>query len=201
MSNIKASTLRLTLTVSMFLIGALAVVMFYFANQHLSEVATDVSRIAADAEASQNNLQTLQTIEQKLSNEQQAIDRAQNIVAESQSYQYQDQILSDLNSYAARSGVSITNINFSTGDGSVAASSGGEAAVPAPGAAAAPAGLKTTSVSVTIDNPVNYNNLLRFMRSIEQNLTKMQLSSVSLSKGESGNQVTSDALNIEVYIR
>ena len=195
MPNLKASTLRLIMIVSLFLIAGLAVVMFYFANQELSKVATEVSHVTADAEASQDNLQNLQAVEQKLANEKEAIERVNSIVAESQSYQYQDQILSDLHSYANQSGVTITNINFSGSGDSTASSSG------TPPVSSAPAGLKTTSVSVTIDNPVGYNNLLRFMRSIEQNLTKMQISTVSLSKAESGSQVTSDALTIEVYIR
>lgn len=189
---LKASTLRLILVVSMFLIVGLAVAMFYFANQYLSKVATDVGSVLVEAESSQDSLQSLQATERRLSNESAAVERASNIVADSQNYQYQNKILTDLDNYAAQSGVDIRSINLS---------SGGSASDDTPVASRAPAGLNTTSASVTLGNPVDYNNLLHFIRSIEQNLTKMQIATISLSRADSSNQVTSDSLTIEVYIR
>ena len=44
-------------------------------------------------------------------------------------------------------------------------------------------------------------SMLRFVKSIEQNLTKMQISKIGLSKDANSNNVTSDVLTIEVYIR
>ncbi|MFI5212624.1 MAG: hypothetical protein ACHQTE_01560, partial [Candidatus Saccharimonadales bacterium] len=62
-------------------------------------------------------------------------------------------------------------------------------------------GVKSTSVAVTLVNPINYNNLLTFVKLIEQNLTKMQVSKIGLSKDPSSNKIISDALTVEVYIR
>jgi uncharacterized protein (UPF0333 family) len=185
-----ATQLRMILSLSLVAIILIAGIVFYFAESQLRQVATDVSHTVVDAEASQNNVTTLEKIKDILEKEKDVVARAQSIVADSQKYQYQDQIITDLNQFAERTNVSITNVDFTA------------TAATTPTPTAAPSGLKTTSVVITLKTPVDYNNLLRFIESIEQNLTKMQISKVSLSRDASGgNNVTSDALTIEVYIR
>ena len=202
-----ATTFRAILSVSIFLIIGAGVALFIVANNQLRTLATDVSKISIDADASGNNLQTLKRLEAELNQQKETIQRTNSIVAESQSYQYQNQIISDLNNYANRAGISITNLDFSAtqaAGGTAATPSQQPAAPTTPGAStttpAPSSSMKSTSVSVTIANPVNYQSLLNFVRLIEQNLTKMQISSVGLSSGENGG-VSSDALTIEVYIR
>lgn len=196
-SQLTATGLRLILTISLFAIAGIGIATFSIANKTLKKAATDTSHAVADAEASQNNLQNLQKLEQDLVAKKDVVQRAASIVAESRSYEYQNQIINDLNDYAARAGLSITNINFAA----AATGSGGAAATPAPPVASVN-GVKSTSASITLKNPVDYASLLRFIKSIEQNLTKMQISSIGLSKGADGQpNVSSDTLNIEVYIK
>lgn len=196
--KLTATGLRLILSISLFMIAAICIIGFVYVQGHLHTVAVDTSHIVVDANASQNNLQTLQKIQKTLEADKDVISRTNSIVADSQSYQYQDQIIGDLNNYATKAGISITNIDFSA----VAAAT---PATPAAGGtkspAAAPSGVKSTSVTVTISNPVSYSNLLVFIRSVEQNLTKMQISRVGLSKGADSSTVTSESLAVEVYIK
>lgn len=195
--QLTATRLRSILTLSLFALSLLNAVALFFIYDKLHDTAIDVSHAVVDANASQTNIQTLKTLQKELADKQDVVKRAGNIVADSQSYQYQNQIINDLNGYAAKSGISITNIDFA------ADTTAGTA--PAPSAkspaAATPSGLKATTVSITLQNPVSYNNMLRFIHSIEQNLTKMQISKVGLAKGSSGTDVTSEALTIQVYIR
>lgn len=206
MPNFTATSLRMTLSISLFAITILMGVIFYFADSQLKKTATEVSHTVIDANASQNNVQTLQKIQRELEQNKDTIAQANSIVADSQSYQYQDQIVSDLNQYAGKAGISITNIDFSstsqTGSGSTPDAARGQAATPGATAAPTPAGVKTTSVAVTMKNPLGYNNFLQFLRSIEDNLTKMQVQKVSLSKGTGGaDDISSDVLTIQVYVR
>lgn len=196
--QLSAVTFRLILSGSLVLITIIGVILFSLANTQMRQVATDVSHVVVDANASQDNLTTLEKIKKALASEQDIIARTNQIVAESKSYEYQDQIITDLNGYAQKAGISITNLDFSGTTGATKAPASSAApATPAP----TTSGLHSTSVTVTIQNPVDYNNLLRFIKSIEQNLTKMQISKVSLSRAESGSNVTSDAFAIEVYIK
>ena len=194
--SLTATRLRTILILSLFVVTILAAVIFYFADKSIQSFAVDVSHAAVDAKASQDNIQTLQKIQDQLINDKEVVDRANSIVADSKSYLYQDQIINDINGYASKAGVKITSITFSTTQQSAAAG-----AAPTASALPAPSGTKSTAASIALQNPVNYNSLLRFVKSVEQNLTKMQISKISLSKGTSGNDVTSDTLTIEVYVR
>jgi hypothetical protein len=196
-----ATSLRLTLSISLFAITIVTGVIFYFADGQLKKVATDVSHTVIDASASQNTVQTLQKIQRELANDKDIIAQANSIVADSQSYQYQDQIVGDLNRYASTSGIKITNIDFSSNT-STGAPGAGKTTTPGTTAPTTPSGVKTTSVAVTMENPIGYSNFLQFLRSIEDNLTKMQVQKVSLSKGTGGNgDIASDVLTIQVYVR
>ncbi len=189
-----ATQLRLMLSLSLFIITIIAAVGFYFVNSHLKTYAVEVSHVVVDASASRDNLQNLQKIEKQLKEDQDVVQKTNNIVAESRSYQYQDQIITDINGYATRAGIGITDINFSQ------AASSSQSSTPTP-TAPVPSGVKSTSVAITLKNPVDYNSLLRFIKSIEQNLTKMQVSRINLSKDTSSSGVTSDILTLQVYIR
>lgn len=193
-----ATKLRLILSCTLVLTTALLGSVFIFFYEQLKTTATETNHTVVDAAASQNNIATLDKIEDFLAANSQVVERARSIVADSQSYQYQDQIITDLNDFASRNGVAITNVDF-TGADQPASTPG--TATPAP-ATPTTGGIKSTSATITIKTPVNYDNLLRFLESIERNLTKMQVSKVSLSRGSAqGSDIVSDALTIEVYIR
>jgi len=195
-NRLTATTLRTILSLSLLLIVLLAAGGFSIANGWLQNLATDVSHATADASASRTTITTLEQLQEKLAENREVIERANNIVAESQSYQYQDQIIQDLNNYAAAAGLTLINFNFSAQDSAGGAQADQETAQNV----TPPSGINSTLVSVTIQNPVNYDNLLRFFYAIEQNLTKMQITNISLTSDD-GNDVTSEALTIEVYIR
>lgn len=202
--QLTATTLRAILATGIVLIVSICVAVFVVANNQLKAVATEVNRATVDADASRNNLQTLQAIQAELKKQKDTVERAQSIVADSQSYQYQNQIIADLNDYARQAGISITNLDF--GATTNATSTPAPAATPSasgdtPSTPTGPVGVKSTSVSVTLANPIDYKTLLNFIRLIEQNLTKMQVSKVGLSADATSGKVTSDSLTIEVYIK
>lgn len=196
-NNLTATSLRLALTCSLFAIALLTSVALYFIYDQLKDAAVATSHVVADASASQDNVQTLQKLEEKLRKDKAVVERANSIVADSQSYQYQNQIIGDLNTFASKAGIGITNIDF----GEASTSSGSSPSAQAQPATPAPPGLTATTVSVTLNNPVPYDNMLRFIHAIEQNLTKMQISKVALAKGSEGNTVTSEVLTIQVYLK
>ena len=193
-----ATTLRMYLSFSLFAITLVAGVALHFINEQLRTYAAEVSKVTAESNSSQNNVQALQKVQEELEKNKEVKERARNIVADNQSYQYQNQIITDLNDYAKKAGVTITNIDFSAGSTATPTTP----TTPKSGttAPATPSGVKSTSASITLKNPVSYTRLLRFIKSIEDNLTKMQISRVGLARG-ADNQITSEALSIEVYIR
>lgn len=213
--------LRFILTAVMVLLVAAGVGVFMFGYKKINTFAKEAQDTASKAQASNNSLQELMTMKDNLAKNADAVNRAAQLVAESKSYQYQDQIINDINKYAAEAGIGITNITFAdaktttvpTAAPAPNGTTGGTAGASAP--AAAPTGVKSMTATVTIKNPVNYDNMLTFVHLIEQSLFRMQISQIGLSSsggtnssgGTSGsssnaaNQVTSDMLTIEVYVR
>jgi hypothetical protein len=194
-----ATTLRLILVINLFLIAGIGIAVFSIADKTLKTVATDTSHTVADASASQNNLQNLQTLQRDLVSKKDIVTRAESIVAESRSYEYQNQIINDLKDYAARAGLSIIGIEFDTA--AAAPGSGAAPSIPAPSTTIVN-GVKSTNVSITLQKSIDYISLLRFIKSIEQNLTKMQVLNIALSQTfDEQPSLSSDKLNIEVYIK
>lgn len=195
-ASLTPSKLRILLSVALVAAIIAGGVIFYFAYNKLSQTAEETGSQVASAREGQDTLQRLQNLQQELDDRRDEINRASQVMANSQNYAYQDRLVSDLTVYANRANLSISNISFS-GQGNNA---GGGDATTGEGAAATPSGLRSTTVDVTLDNPVNYRSLLNFLHYIEQNLTKLKVSKVTMTKSE-GSSVTVDALNLEVYVR
>lgn len=199
--------LRLILIGSMLLMVALAIVVFMVGYNSISTYSASSRAVAAQAQASNSSLQELVTVKKELADESDVVQRASLIVSESKSYLYQDQIIRDINRFAANAGVSVTSITFGSGGATTSsgtAASASSSAPPSTATGTAPSGIKTTNASVTVKNPVDYTKMLTFIHSIESSLFKMRIAQVTLSKStdaKAPNDVTSDILNIEVYIR
>lgn len=185
--------LRIALIATTVLIIILSGVGFWFFKEWLATYANSVNSDAQQAEVSGSDIASLQRLKLQLEEDSVAVNRTKNIVADSKSYEYQNQIMNDLNAYANASGIKILSYGFDSGS---TAAPGAAAATAAP----APSGLKSTKITVTVNNPVKYTAIMRFIHSIEANLTKMQLSGVSLRK-DAADTVNVDPLTVEVYIR
>lgn len=194
-----ATRLRLILSVSLFAILLITGGGFFYLNQQLQGYAVSVSHSVIDASASQNSVQTLQQVQQTLNDDKDIITKTSNIVADSKSYQYQDQIISDINGYAAAAGIGVLNIDFPSTSTAPTSGASSPAATQTP--TATPSGVKSTSVEVTLKNPISYDKFLQFVHATENNLTRMQIQKISLSKGTGGTDISSDILTIQVYVR
>ncbi|MBB1558219.1 hypothetical protein HG437_002405 [Candidatus Saccharibacteria bacterium] len=204
--TLTATNLRIILAVSLVVITAIGAGGFALAYNWLDGFAADASTVASQAAASESELQELSQTEKMLKTQHHAVERASKIAAESKSYQYQDQIINDLNDFARKAGITISDITFADdnakgGSSSSSSSSSSKTGTSLP----AIAGLKATTASVTVKNPVEYRKLLTFMYLVEQSLTKMRIANVDLSRstaqGQPPDSITSNTLTIEVYLR
>lgn len=204
--TLTATNLRIILAVSLVVITAIGAGGFTLAYNWLDGFAADASTVASQAAASESELQELSQTEKMLKTQHHAVERASKIAAESKSYQYQDQIINDLNDFARKAGITISDITFADdnakgGSSSSSSSSSSKTGTSLP----AIAGLKATTASVTVKNPVEYRKLLTFMYLVEQSLTKMRIANVDLSRstaqGQPPDSITSNTLTIEVYLR
>ncbi len=204
--TLTATNLRIILAVSLVAITAIGAGGFTLAYNWLDGFAADASTVASHAAASESELQELSQTEKMLKTQHHAVERASKIAAESKSYQYQDQIINDLNDFARKAGITIADITFADNNAKGSSSSSSSSSSNKTGTSLpAIAGLKATTASVTVKNPVEYRKLLTFMYLVEQSLTKMRIANVDLSRstaqGQPPDSITSNTLTIEVYLR
>jgi len=185
-----ARLMRYGLLVLLVALVAGMITSLFYAQSILQEKATETSRIKAEAEFAQGEVATLDKLRADLANSETAIAKAEAIVADSQSYRYQDQVIDDITSYADRYKVTIEGFDFSA-----------DTSIPT-GQEKTLASAKKTIVTVSVANETNYNDFLRLVRSLEQNVTKLQLTGLIISPtAGSGNNIAQTSLELEVYIQ
>ncbi len=205
-TGLTATKMRVVLLVSLVLAISGMAAGFYFAYLSLQKASDEVASIQATANSEEATVQNMMQIKQELAKYADTVERAKNIVAESQSYRYQDQVVRDISEYANRAGVALASIGFQAEEGDSAAA-GGATTPPATkgsateGTAAGAASMKNTTVSITLAQNIPYTNFLHFIHLIEESLTRMQITQISLARGDSPDTVTAQTLNVEVYIK
>lgn len=184
-----ALKLRIVLLVGLVVVlGALGVGAWWLQGMLAAQVAkTEHARI--DAEIAQIELDKLRGLRSQLEEQKDIVERAAQIAATADNYQYQDQVVKDLETYARRHNISIASFDFSGAS--------------APGASAnSPAGTTRTPFSVSLVGPVSFNSFMNFLHDIENNLTKLQVSSLSLTPTADNPQLVSNPnISLVVYLK
>lgn len=198
-----AVTMRIVFALSLVLILVGMGGVVYFGYTMLQGTAEEVSKIQTEAKAVDAKVQNLAWLEKEMEKYKDSVAKAQQLVAETQQYQYQNQIINDLTAYANKSGVGIAGFTFTSGSAGAKSNSGssGTSGTNNSSGSNSAVGPKSMKVSVRLNEKTDYMALLRFMHLIEQNLTRMQIASVSMSKTEGTGQVNTQTLEVEVYVR
>lgn len=214
MSRKKTSLSLNAITVRYILAGSLLVIIlgmgagFHFAYTMLHDVASESAQKQAEAQSVDSRVNDLIILQRELEKYKLSAEKAAKIAAEAKSYQYQNQVIEDINFYAQQAGISIDSFAFKEEDTkktppkTASPSPGSSSAAPAPQTPSTSAtALKSTQVTIQLSRSVRYENLLHFLHLIEKNLTRMQIANLVLSRGEDSATVSSQVLTLEVYIR
>lgn len=163
----------------------------YFGSEILRQKALETDRKKTDAQILTDNIAKLKRLQTELNDKAEIVERANQIVSESRQYQYQDQVVRDVTAYASRAGVSISGFNFTESATSI----------PQPGDPVI-AGVKKLEATVTLRTPIKYDNFLTFLKAIEQNLTKMQVTGVNMSPDTKDSEaINNPSIGLQVYVR
>jgi hypothetical protein len=186
-----ATRLRNLMLVGIGLTMILIGVVIYYASSFLRDETIKNVHTKIDRELSSQDLDRLKNLQRVLQENRSSVQKAEQIVAATKQYQYQDQIIRDVNSYANSTGVKVTAYDF--------ASANKPGAVPNQPTVS---GVKSIAVTLTLDSPMSFDNYLRFIKAIEQNLTKMQISGVNLSPDiDNVNNIANPSIGLVVYVR
>lgn len=200
--GISAALLEKILLFVIVLILGITIAIYSFLSGFVKSQANIASESVAKANASQEDIDDLNKSYRWLQENPSVVEKTNKIVAEASQYKYQDQVILDLESYAKQSGLNVVRYKFSetaavpttspsTGSTAPATTPPAAAAPAAGGAPAAgaastnttPSGLTVATIDIGLDEGVSYRNLLLFMKKIEQNVTRIQINAISISRG------------------
>lgn len=183
----KATTLRLVLACSLLVLVGLCGAGAWWANEMLKQSVADTDHAKIDADIGQLEVEKLRKLQAELAGKKDIVERAAQIASTAQNYQYQDQVVSDLQTYARKTGIEISAFDFAAGSGEQQAG---------------PAGTTLTPFTINLRGPLAYDKVMQFLRDIENNLTKLQVTSLSLSPSkENPTQLTNPSMSLVVYLK
>ena len=197
--GLTASSARIVLALFLIIILAAMVAGSYFAYSFLSTTSKEVADMQTEASAVDMKIQNLLKLKDQLEKNPVATKKAEQIVADSKSYQYQNQIVNDLSIYAGKANVPIQSFTFQ--DGSTSSKSSSSSSQTTAKKPTSVSGVKSITVSIQLGDKVPYNNLLHFLYLVENNVTRMQIYGVSISRGEQRGEVSAQSLELGVYVR
>lgn len=193
---INASIARIILSLLLLIILSAMVGLVIFAYSFLSKTSEEVGKMQTEATAVDAKIQSLLASKSQLDRNSDTVKKAKNIVSESKLYQYQNQIIQDLNTYADRAGIPIKSFSFQN-----ESTTSAKTATSSKQTSTSPAGVKSTFVSIQLGDHIDYTKFLHFLSLIEKNVTRMQLSGVSISRGANNHEISIQSLEVKVYTR
>ena len=193
---LNASIARIVLSLLLLIILSAMVGLVIFAYSFLSKTSEEVGKMQTEAIAVDAKIQSLLASKSQLDRNSDTVKKAKNIVSESKLYQYQNQIIKDLNTYADRAGIPIKAFSFQNEPTTSAKTATSNKRTPA-----SPAGVKSTFVSIQLGDHIDYTKFLHFLSLIEKNVTRMQLLGVSISRGANNHEISIQSLEVKVYTR
>ena len=193
---LNASIARIILSLLLLIILSAMVGLVIFAYSFLSKTSEEVGKMQTEAIAVDAKIQSLLASKSQLDRNSDTVKKAKNIVSESKLYQYQNQIIQDLNTYADRTGILIKAFSFQNEP-----TTSTKTATSSKRTSTSPAGVKSTFVSIQLGDHIDYTKFLHFLSLIEKNVTRMQLSGVSISRGANNHEISIQSLEVKVYTR
>lgn len=188
--NIKATSVRKLLTVVMIIVSIASIAGYYYTQQGLTILANEVKQAISKSPNANisNNVQTTKQLQAQIARYQPIATQLDNLSIPSDNAK--NQIMQDLGKYASANGITVSNYNFN-GQSGATGSSGGLSS----------GNQQTVTVTISISNSISYAKFLKFLKSIESNLPKMQITSLSVNTQGNSNNIKIDSMAIEAYTR
>jgi len=202
-NSFNATTLRGILITAVILTFLLAGVGFYFAYGWIKSYASTVNQSVVSAHNSANNTSAVSTKDlQAFLQQESGVPALVDQLYAPQST-YVGQAIQDINTYAKLSQLSISNVDSGAStDPAAPGSSTSTTTTTNAKTLALSAGGSTTPITVTLNSPVSYVSLLKFMTYIEHNLPLMQIEGINIQGStDSASQVQITSLSIGVSTR
>lgn len=186
--SLSAQQLRLVLIGIIALLIIMGIAGVLYLNGFLAKKVAAANDAAQSAQLSKASLSNAQALKIYLENHGDDVEKAAMIVAQTTSYRYQNQIVEDVTKYANAAGITIVGFSFPQ---EISAATVDKTT-----------GLKSLTATITLSNSSKYTSYLLFLKYIEQNLTKMQITDITISPNLTDqNYINDTTIGIQVYVQ
>lgn len=175
----KATSFRATMGVIVTLIVGGSVFGFYNVQSWLLEYSDKVGAVIPQSNEASSIVQLTNKMQSDITKYTPTTNKANAMITADQ-----DSVIQKLNNLASSTGVSITNSSFRVADAAEGAGL---------------IGVKLNLATISINNPVNYTTLIRFIKAVEGSLPKMQISQINISRVAESSNVNVSSIVIEYY--
>jgi Tfp pilus assembly protein PilO len=164
----------------------------YFANQKLTSTASETSKLKAQVEIGQKQLKTYEATKAKVDSLDYVEDLASKVLPQEQE---QSLTVAELSQFATRSRLAVSEITFAeTGSKSKTTKSKTKTAIPK--------GVTVIPLTIKFKSGSKFDYLLEFLKSVEENRRKMQVTNISLTPNETDRSLLeSVSVDINLYVR
>ena len=183
--GVKANSLKIIMIILIFIIVGSAGFSFYYTLNNIRSLVIDTNTVLDKANASRQITSGVKTS---------ADTTTENLIKITNSMLYQkdniiDETTKDLQKYATESGITLNSVSPATAQG--------QNNLPTLFSK-----IKSTRISLSIGSPISFAKLIKFIKAIETNKPKMQITNLNLSNVHANaGDVTVEPINIEVYTR
>lgn len=166
----------------------------YFANQKLTAIATETATLKAKVEVGQKQIAAYEQTKTKVDSLDYVDDLATKVLPEEQE---QSLTVAELSQFALRSRLSVEEITFKE-----TAAETGKSKSKTKTKKAIPKGVVVIPVSIKFQAGSRYDYLLEFLKSVEENRRKMQVTNIALSPDETNRSLLQDvSVDINLYVK
>lgn len=184
----------LKITILLLVVGVSAGV--YLADKQLNAIATDTARLRAQVEISDKQLSAYQLTKQKVDSLSYVEELAGKVLPEEQE---QSLTVAEISQFALRARLAVEDITFvDTEKTAVTKGKAGDKKTKS----TIPKGVSVIPMSIKFQDGSRYDYLLEFLRSVEDNRRKMQVTNISLTP-DADNRALLKSVTVELnlYVR
>lgn len=178
----------------LLLLAVGSIVGLYFANQHLTKLAQATARLEADVILQEKQLAAYQKTASRVNELQEVSELAERVLPEQQE---QSLTVAEISRFAQRSSLQIKELNFVDPPEEQKGKKKKDEKK-----SVLPKGVIITPIVITFQENARYDYFLEFLRAIEDNRRKMQVTNISLTPDEENRTLLKDvSVSINLYVK
>lgn len=178
----------LKILLSLLIVGSL--VGLFFANKQLTQIAQDTSRLKAEVEVSQKQIDSYSLTKIKVESLDYVDPLAQKVLPAEED---QSALVAELTQFALRSNLTMTQLTFAD-QKAVSTDKKSKSAVPS--------GVSITPITLGFATGIAYDDVLDFLKTLETNQRKTQVTNITLTpEAEDGSLLSQVSVELNVYTK